>query len=277
MEHASPGGEKDIVDTEEAAALERLLENAEEHHNVARSRAGSNKPVNLSPADPRRHDRYHDMTGNSLPTEVLRMIATDSVGYARNRTIEPRQLETIYQIATMMDWPELYKPGSVVPSGTVESLAKHPRTLFRHATGHQVEELFHLNCAMDGLDHGQGYGWQKANILRQACRFFDTPEDPIGAMRALLTEEYGGKLTWVGALQDDTRSTLMGTLNGSELVPLTRGAETDLRGIISTQRAHIAAHYRQWMMTYDAHYGQGRKKRRAETSRRGHGGGRGRH
>lgn len=250
---------------------ERMQEDNEQHHNVARSRGGSNKTVNLTPVEPRRHDRYHDITGNALPTEVLCLLATDTVGYARNKTIEPRQLNTIYQIATMMDWPELYKPGSVTPSGTVESLARHPRTLFRHATEHQVAEMFHLDCALNGLDHGNGFGWQKAHMLRPFMKFMETLDDPIGAMRGLLTEEYEGRLTWVDALQDQTRRDLLGTLHGMELVPLTRNAIMELKAVIEKQRAHIAAHYRQWMATYQAHYGQRRKERRSESSRRGRG------
>lgn len=235
---------------------------------VPRSRGGSNKDVNLAPVEPKRHDRYHTMTGNALPTEVLRLLATDTVGYGRNRTIEPHQLETLYQIATMMDWPTLYKPGTVVPSGTVESLARHPRTLFRHATAHQVEELYHLNCAVDGLEHDRGYGWQKTRILQQACHFFETPDDPLDAMWMLLTDVHEGQYTWVGALQTDTREALQQTIQESELVPLTRGASIELRGIIATQRAHIARHYQQWMRTYEAHYGQKKRKKRPETARR---------
>lgn len=242
----------------------------EQHHNVARSRGGSNKEVNVTPVEPRRHDLYHGITGNALPTEVLRLLGTDTVGYAQCRTIEPRQLNTIYQIATMMDWPELYKPGSVTPSGTVESLARHPRTLFRHATEHQIAEMHHLDCAINGLEHGTGYGWQKMHMLRPFMKFMNTIDHPIGAMRRLLTEEYKGQLTWVNALQDQTRD-LLGTLNGMELVPLTRNASIELKSVIEKQRAHVASHYRQWMATYQAHYGQSHKKKRGATAMRGHG------
>lgn len=245
----------------------------EDHHVVPRSRGGSNKAINLTPVEPRIHDGFHNIYGNARPDEILPVLATDTVGYGKNRTIEPRQLDTVYQITTMINWPELYEPGAIVPSGTVESLSKHPRTLFRHATNHQVEALFHLNCALDGLDHGKGFGWQKNRVLQQSCRFFETPDDPLGAMRELLTEEYKGRFTWVDALHEETRLALLGTLNGSELVPLTRGASMELRGVISKQRAYIANHYRQWMAAYEAHYGQGRKKKkRAATSMRGHGG-----
>lgn len=243
------------------AEQERVLEgNPEQHHVVARSRGGSSKEVNLSPADPRRHDRYHDITGNALPTEVLRLLATDTVGYGRDRTIEPRQLETLYQIATMVDWPELYKPGSVTPSGTVQSLARHPRTMFRHATAHLVEEQFHLEAAMNGLEHGKGFGWQRARILQQFMKFAHTPDDPLGAMRGLLTEEYGGKRTWVDALQDQTREDLLKTLEGAELVPLTENAAMELRAIVSKQRAKIMHHYGMWMRGYEANYGRKRKQ-----------------
>jgi hypothetical protein len=256
--------------TERFGEMERDLEaDPEQHHVVARSRGGSNKPINLTPADPRRHDRYHDITGNSLPTETLRMLATDTVGYGRNRTIEPRRLETVYQIATMIDWPELYKPGAVTPSGTVESLARRPRSMFRHATAHQVEELFHLDAAMNGLDHGKGFGWQKARLLTQFMKFAGTPDDPVGAMKTLLTEEYEGRLTWVDAMQDVTRADLLSALEGAELVELTQNAEADLRVIVSKQRSKIQRHYEMWMKTYEANYGQGRKKKRETKGIRG--------
>lgn len=224
----------------------------------------------MSPADPRRHDWYHDITGNALPTEVLRVLATDAVGYGRNRTIEPRQLETLYQIATMIDWPELYKPGAVTPSGTVESLARHPRTMFRHATAHQVEELFHVDAALNGVEYGKGFGWQKARLLPQFMRFANTPDDPIGAMKRLLTEEYGGKYTWVDALQDQTRNDLLATLDNAALVPLTQHASLELRGILSKQRAVVTRHFELWTQSYQANYGQRRKKKGA-TGIRGRG------
>ena len=250
-----------------------MEENPEQHHVVPRSRGGSNKTVNLTPAEPLRHDRFHDITGNALPTETLRMLATDAVGYGKDKTIEPRRLETIYQIATMIDWPELYKPGAVTPSGTVESMARHPRTMYRHATNHQIEEMFHLNSAMDGLEHGKGFGWQKARLLHQFMKFAETPQDPLGAMKKLLTEEHEGRKTWVDALADVTQRDLLAALEDTELVDLTQNASVELRAIIAKQRAHIMAHYRQWTQAYEANYGQ-KKRKKETTGMRGRGGGR---
>ncbi len=274
-EHSSPEEEDAAIRhdfTKKAGHQERLLETDELHHVVARSRGGSNKVINLTPAEPHRHDFYHDITGNALPTEYMRVLATDAVGFKRTKTIEPKLLQTVYQIATMMDWPELYKPGSVVPSGTVESLAKHPRKLFRHATDHQVEELFHLNCATGGLENDRGYGWQKMNVMRLSCNFFNTKDNPLAAMRALLTEEYCGRFTWVDALQDETRNALLGALQDAELVELTKGANIELRAVVAQQRSYIASHLRQWTATYEKHYGQNQKKKRDNTAMRGRGG-----
>ncbi len=233
----------------------------EDHHNVPRSRGGSGKRVNLSPVDPDRHDWYHDMTGNALPSEMLRLFATDAVGYGRYRTIAPYQLRAVFDMAHVENWSELYKEKAVVPSGTVESFEHHPHKFYLHATRHQVEELFHLDCAMAGLETGEGFGWQKTRLIKQACRFFDTQDDPMGSMTEMLSERRGERYTWVDSMHHDVRDSLQSTLGSSELVQLTRGVSMELKGIIAKQRNRVADVYHEWMKAYQDRYGHREKKR----------------
>lgn len=233
----------------------------EDHHNVPRSRGGSGKRVNLTPVDPDRHDWYHDMTGNSLPSEFLRLLGTDTVGYGRHRTIAPYQLRAIYDMAHVENWSDLYKEKAIVPSGTVESFEHHPHKFYLHATRHQVEELFHLDCALAGLETGEGFGWQKTRLIKQACRFFDSQDDPMGSMDELLSERRGERYTWVDSLHDDVRDALHTTLNSSELVQLTRGVAIELKGIVAKQRGRVAGMYHEWMKAYQDRYGHRNKNR----------------
>ena len=268
VDTALPRGEENVAPGFSGDFASAHTPPLEDHHNVPRSRGGSGKRVNLSPIDPDRHDRYHEFAGNALPSEMLRMLATDAVGYARHRTIAPYQLRTIYEVAHVADWSEIYKGKAVVPSGTVEAFENHPNKFYLHATRHQVAELFHIDGSLEGLAHGSGYGWEKANLLRQACRFFDTPDDPMGAMRQLLTERFKGSYTWVDSLEDDVRETLTTTLESSGLVELTRGVSMELRGIVAKQRSEVAAVYHRWAKAYQDRYGNRGKKRERSTAMR---------
>ncbi len=144
--------------------------------------------------------------------------------------------------------------------------------MFRHTTEQIQEESAAIRYALNGLATGKGFPFQKTFYGKQFRKFFRT-QDTTESIALALTEQHNGERTWVGALAEETRHTLVKTVEGAEDVALTNPIRKELMNVLEDQYGFMEKHGAIWRDAYEANYGQrSRKKKRAETARRGRGG-----
>lgn len=177
-----------------------------EHHNIPRSRGGSDHEINISDVPKSRHADFHQWASNRDPGQLARSIALHSVGQGK-AAIGNERMNTLFQITTLLQWSNLYDAHAIRPSVDVSGFTA-TLTAFQHFQTQIMEEIVWVRKTIETLEGNGDFPSKHHTLLPQALAFFAT-KSPAKAIEGLMTEQHYGMSSWVKPMKTDTRDAIL--------------------------------------------------------------------
>jgi len=151
---------------------------------------------------------------------------------------EPERLDTVFQIATMSRWFNLYKLSALCSIGRLSNVNTVIQTT-QLQIEHLQQEIALVSNTINAL-RGEG-PYPCINGNQAMIRFFRTPRDTNTALRRYLTEEFEGNHTWFEALRAHTRKHLFNAVDTTKTFKTSEHNE-ELQLVLVTQLGFLERH-----------------------------------
>lgn len=212
------------------------------HHNIPRSRGGSEAECNLSVVNQSRHDAFHrDWGANRTPCLLSRLIGLHSIGLGDD-ALSANQIENLIQITSLQNWSRLYRPDAFDNVATISAI-ENAIKVSEYTQTHLLEEQVWIRQTIAAIVNGGTFPSQHSLFIHNCLKFFNV-RTPREAIIALLTERHNTDLSWSKPLLKCTRTSIVNLLKEKEL-PVPR-RQTVLVPILDKQQKTVLKYLRDW-------------------------------
>jgi hypothetical protein len=180
------------------------------HHNIPRSRCGSNEGNNLSDVEIPRHDAFHQLWGsNALPTELIRHVAIHSIGMPnRHKRLDASQVRELFDATSNQDTHRYYWSDATLPSSDVSAAGRSLQNLRTTAHFLQKEQVWVRDTIAAIRGEEQTFPSDNHALLQNSLSFFEA-RTPATALQEFLTEKNKDELSWCKAMRQQKRSQIL--------------------------------------------------------------------
>lgn len=187
------------------------------HHNIGRSRTGSNEDNNLSTVGIGRHDGFHnDVASNAVPTELAKYVGLHSIGLPqREKRLDATQLRELLDATSAIDWKKYYWNDATVSASDINGSIRALQNL--RITSHFLQqEMGWVRNSLSAIRlEGAAFPADEHPLLANAMKFFGA-KTPAKAIDEFLDEKNNGEFSWTKPLRHQKREQIHGILSKRE-------------------------------------------------------------